>query len=159
MVALTDDASAAISPAGTTGGLRWTLPSSDVYVPARKRGRLVVKRRLRSERRFVDDGAFVGLPEVPRDLGAYGFTVEGEEYVVFAFRSMATPRRDRLDEGLTAGERAVVDLVLRGRSNREVALARGTSPQTVANQLGLVYRKLGVRSRRELIARKRAETG
>ena len=118
-----------------------------------------MKRRLRTEPKFVDDGSFFGLPEVPRDLEAYGFTVEGEEYVVFAFRSMATPRGDRLDEGLTAGERAIVDLVLRGRSNGEVAHARGTSPQTVANQLGLVYRKLGVRSRRELIARKRTETG
>ena len=115
-------------------------------------------RRLRSERKIVDGGALLGFPDIPDDLEAYAFTVEDDEYVVFSFRSSDAPAGERLDDVLTASERAVVDLVLLGRSNEEVALARGTSPRTVANQLGLVYRKLGVRSRRELIARQRSET-
>jgi DNA-binding CsgD family transcriptional regulator len=118
----------------------------------------VVTRRLRSERKIVDGGALLGFPDIPDDLVAYAFTVEDDEYVVFSFRSSDAPAGERLDDALTASERAVVDLVLLGRSNEEVALARGTSPRTVANQLGLVYRKLGVRSRRELVARQRSET-
>jgi DNA-binding CsgD family transcriptional regulator len=53
---------------------------------------------------------------------------------------------------LTAAEAEVVELVVRGRSNREIADARGTSPATVANQLSAVFRKLGVHSRSDLVA-------
>jgi DNA-binding CsgD family transcriptional regulator len=40
-----------------------------------------------------------------------------------------------------------------GRSNREIALERASSKRTVANQIATVFKKLGVRSRRELAAR------
>ena len=76
--------------------------------------------------------------------------IGGDEYVV-----MSWPRdvgMERLDE-LTSAERAVTKLVLSGKSNSEIARQRGTSPRTVANQLASLYRKLGVRSRRELSAR------
>jgi len=53
---------------------------------------------------------------------------------------------------LTATEREVVTLVLEGRSNREIAEARGASYRTVANQLASIYKKLGVASRTELVA-------
>ncbi len=58
-----------------------------------------------------------------------------------------------LPAGLTAAERTIVDMLLEGRSNRAIALRRGTSVRTVANQLQAIYDKLGVRSRREVVAR------
>ncbi len=54
---------------------------------------------------------------------------------------------------LSPAERVVVGLVTRGHSDAEVALARGSSPRTVQNQLQQIYRKLGVHSRTELAAR------
>ena len=53
---------------------------------------------------------------------------------------------------LTAAERRVVALVLQGRPNREVAKLLLRSVKTVEWQLTKAYRKLGVRSRAELIA-------
>ena len=84
-------------------------------------------------------------------LEAHSFAIGGDEYVVLTFRVLVV---DDLGSyaGLTASERAVAKLVLQGRPNSEIARERGTSLQTVANQLGAVYQKLGVRSRRELAA-------
>jgi DNA-binding CsgD family transcriptional regulator len=56
-------------------------------------------------------------------------------------------------KGLTASERATIDLVLRGSSNAEVARARQVAVNTVTAQLTSAYRKLGVGGRRELRAR------
>jgi DNA-binding CsgD family transcriptional regulator len=58
---------------------------------------------------------------------------------------------------LTSTERAIVDLVLRGLPNQAIARMRGVSLGTVANQLTNVYRKLGVGSRRELLAEAAAQ--
>jgi DNA-binding CsgD family transcriptional regulator len=54
---------------------------------------------------------------------------------------------------LRPAERRVVALVLQGRPNREVAQLLSRSVKTIEWQLTNVYRKLGVRSRAELIAR------
>ena len=58
---------------------------------------------------------------------------------------------------LSACEREVVEAVLAGDSNQDIARQRGTSVKTVANQLYRVYRKLRVNSRAELAARCAAE--
>jgi DNA-binding CsgD family transcriptional regulator len=61
---------------------------------------------------------------------------------------------------LTRAEQAIVELVTR-YSNPRIAMIRGVSAQTVANQLTIVYRKLGVASRRELralVSRRRPST-
>lgn len=55
------------------------------------------------------------------------------------------------DHGLTEAEREVVAGVVRGLSDREIAAERGVAPRTVANQLRSVFRKVGVRSRSELV--------
>lgn len=54
---------------------------------------------------------------------------------------------------LTPGERHVLALVLQGKTNQQVAKARGTSVRTVANQVASIFRKLNVQSRAELVAR------
>jgi DNA-binding CsgD family transcriptional regulator len=55
---------------------------------------------------------------------------------------------------LTPQERRIVDLAREGRTNREIATALFLSPKTVEYHLGNAYRKLGVRSRTELAAKR-----
>jgi DNA-binding CsgD family transcriptional regulator len=62
----------------------------------------------------------------------------------------AAPRRE-----LSATESEIVELVVAGRSNKEVAQALHLSPKTVEWNLSKVYRKLGVHSRTELAATRR----
>jgi DNA-binding NarL/FixJ family response regulator len=67
----------------------------------------------------------------------------------------AAGARPRADVGsgvgaLTASERRVVDLAAEGSSNREIAQALYVTPKTVEVHLSNAYRKLGIRSRREL---------
>jgi DNA-binding CsgD family transcriptional regulator len=54
--------------------------------------------------------------------------------------------------GLSETERQIVELVVAGRTNKEVASALHLSPKTVEWNLSRVYRKLGVRSRTQLAA-------
>lgn len=52
---------------------------------------------------------------------------------------------------LSAAESLVLAELVTGRSNRQIAETRGTSLRTVTNQVSAVFRKLGVRSRSELV--------
>ena len=54
---------------------------------------------------------------------------------------------------LSSAEREVLVLALQGKSNVAIAQSRGTAARTVANQLSSIFRKLGVVSRAELVAR------
>jgi DNA-binding NarL/FixJ family response regulator len=53
---------------------------------------------------------------------------------------------------LSNAERSIVADLFGGKRIPAIALERGTSPRTVAHQIGSVYRKLGASSRRELLA-------
>ena len=53
---------------------------------------------------------------------------------------------------LTEAEREVARLVVAGLSNEGIARRRNVSLRTIANQVSSIYRKLAVRSRRELSA-------
>jgi len=57
------------------------------------------------------------------------------------------------DGELSETERRILELVVAGRRNREVAAELSLSPNTVAWNLSKIYRKLGVGSRTELAAR------
>lgn len=76
------------------------------------------------------------------------FEHEGEQFAVLSFDQLAAA----LPGGLSEAEAMVALLVVAGRSNRDIARARGVTERTVANQLSSLYRKLGIRSRGELIA-------
>ena len=89
-----------------------------------------------------------GAP-APARLEAWRVDAEDGEFVIFEWPA-TTPVMPR---SLTAAERAVALLALRGLTNRDIARLRGVSARTVANQLASVFRKMGVGSRRELVAR------
>jgi DNA-binding NarL/FixJ family response regulator len=80
---------------------------------------------------------------------AVEFEHAGERRLLFGFRGGEAP----LPAVLTRAEREVVKGVLAGKSNAAIAIARGGSPHTVANQLAKIYRKLAVSSRWELMSR------
>jgi len=65
-------------------------------------------------------------------------------------------RRDS-GSGLTPTEQQVAELVIAGRSNKEVAAKLFMSVRTVEVNLSKIYRKLDVDSRAELVSRLRAD--
>jgi len=52
---------------------------------------------------------------------------------------------------LTPAERQVAELAVAGRSNKEIAAQLFLSQRTVANHLQHVYKKLGIRSRQQMV--------
>jgi DNA-binding CsgD family transcriptional regulator len=64
----------------------------------------------------------------------------------------ARPRSEALSgvEALTPSERRVADLAAEGQTNRDIAQTLFVTPKTVEVHLSNAYRKLGIRSRREL---------
>ena len=65
-------------------------------------------------------------------------------------RSSSHRRQEAEAEGLTRRERQIVDLLLKGCSNKEIASRLSVSERTIKNQLSALYRKTKVRSRLEL---------
>jgi DNA-binding CsgD family transcriptional regulator len=51
---------------------------------------------------------------------------------------------------LTASERRVADLAIEGHTNKDIAQLLYVTPKTIEVHLSSVYRKLGIRSRRDL---------
>ncbi len=51
---------------------------------------------------------------------------------------------------LTPAEEAMIDGILRGASNKQIAHELRVAEQTIKNRLGDVYRKLGVENRVQL---------
>jgi len=66
----------------------------------------------------------------------------------------ARPRSDAVAgvAALTASERRVADMAAGGSTNRDIAQALFVTPKTVEVHLSNAYRKLGIRSRRDLAA-------
>lgn len=73
------------------------------------------------------------------------FRVGAEQYVVVSW-----PAEDGAGVALTPAERAVAELVAAGKTNAQIAEARGTSVRTVANQVASLLEKLGVPSRQHV---------
>lgn len=90
------------------------------------------------------------LPSTPpSDLRVVRFRHGDDEIAVLSY-SHDSPT---LPSCLSPAEREVVELALVGMTNEQIALQRGCSQRTIANQLASVFRKLGVRSRVELAVR------
>lgn len=85
-------------------------------------------------------------PTVPRDLVA--LESDDGEVAVLSFTLGGNESAN-----LSSAESDVLRHLLAGRSNAEIATLRGCSARTVANQVASLFRKLGVRSRLELVAR------
>jgi DNA-binding NarL/FixJ family response regulator len=68
------------------------------------------------------------------------------------YASGARPRTEALSgvESLTPSERRVAELAAAGEPNKDIAQRLYVTPKTVEVHLSSVYRKLGIRSRREL---------
>lgn len=81
--------------------------------------------------------------------------IGGEEILVL---SIPLPKL-RYPEGTTPAEQGIIDLLLQGRTAKEVAEERGVSLRTVTTQLGKIFRKAGVNSQAELIAMMIAANG
>ena len=59
--------------------------------------------------------------------------------------------RSPLADKLSAAERDIAALLVDGKTNAEIARARGTSQRTVADQVHGIFEKLGLRGRSELV--------
>lgn len=88
-------------------------------------------------------------PLPPRALTAETFTLGGLELVVLKY-SIAP---EASVPNLTGAERQVVTLLIQGLGTKAIARERGVSLNTVSNQLASIYRKCGVNSREELLAK------
>lgn len=58
-----------------------------------------------------------------------------------------------VESKLSPGERSVLAMLVEGNSHAEIAVARGTSERTVANQLATAFRKVGGSGRLDVIRR------
>ena len=68
------------------------------------------------------------------------------------YQVVSVPRPEaKLAGVLTPAQYEVIRLLMEGKSHEAIARARNRSTRTIANQLGAVFRKLGVSGRTELI--------
>jgi DNA-binding CsgD family transcriptional regulator len=83
---------------------------------------------------------------VPPSRSVHAFEAGGKQYIRIAIAPATLPAK------LSGAEREVVALLLAGKSNAEIAKARGVALRTVANQVASILRKLRVGSRSALLA-------
>lgn len=84
--------------------------------------------------------------DTPRGLSLDVLSGDGE-FAVFSWDAGGPAPR----APLTPAEREVLELVVQGLSNAEIAQRRKASVRTVANQVASVLKKLGAPSRYQLI--------
>jgi DNA-binding NarL/FixJ family response regulator len=90
-------------------------------------------------------------PQPPSGLEVDVLDLDGDEIAVLHFPVAPTADLTALSEA----EGVVAIAIMNGMSNEEIASVRGTSANTVAKQVASIFAKLGVGSRRELVARVR----
>jgi DNA-binding CsgD family transcriptional regulator len=85
-------------------------------------------------------------------LGAAPYRERADRALARCGRGRSAEGRERYRESLTSQESVIARLVADGRTNREVAAELILSVKTVEFHLANVFRKLGIRSRRQLRA-------
>jgi DNA-binding CsgD family transcriptional regulator len=105
-------------------------------------------RREGSQRR--EPGAFLDFTP-PAGLSAHRFDVGPDAFGVIVV-PLGKPSPSAEAVNLTPSEQSVMQLVLEGKSNQDIAKSRRTAVRTVANQVASIFKKLGVGSRSELYA-------
>jgi len=112
---------------------------------ARASGRNAALRAIGSGVILISTMAASGRHDRPEPLRVVRFEAGGRR-----FAALVDDMHEELPAPLTAAERDVARLVKKGLSNAQIASARGTSANTVANQIAAIMRKLGVGSRVEI---------
>lgn len=105
-------------------------------------------RREGSQRR--DAGPLLDLVP-PAGLRAHRFDIGSDAFGVIVV-PLGNPSASAEAVNLTRSEQSVMQLMLEGKSNQDIAKNRRTAVRTVANQVASIFRKLGVGSRSELYA-------
>jgi LuxR family maltose regulon positive regulatory protein len=54
---------------------------------------------------------------------------------------------------LTARERAIIEFIAKGRSNKEIARELGVAPETIKTHLKRIFQKLSAESRAQAVVR------
>src|SRR2546421_3485080 len=102
-------------------------------------------------------GVVSGLPQALKALTSEGraFTAEQEEVALAQFEVFLRRARDRsrLASSLTEREREVLRLICTGMTTGQMATRLGVTAGTVEAHITKAYRKLGVRSRVQAVAR------
>jgi DNA-binding CsgD family transcriptional regulator len=93
----------------------------------------------------------------PAGLAVDTFEMGGETFALLEWPVARPTARGGPSTGMPVppgapAQREVLDLLLRGLSNAEIARLRGRSERTVAHQVDRLYRRLRVGSRAELMA-------
>jgi LuxR family maltose regulon positive regulatory protein len=87
------------------------------------------------------------------DRGTLKFANELLAQLRDSSRSARKPAASRSREELTERERAIVESVARGRSNKEIARELGVTPETVKTHLKRIFQKLSAESRAQAVVR------
>jgi DNA-binding NarL/FixJ family response regulator len=99
------------------------------------------------DRKMMRNSTSMSAHLAPRGLAVDLFEIDQDEYAVFLWGT------DEPKPDLTEAERSVLELLVTGASNADIARARGSSKHTVANQVRSLLHKLGANSRYDLMRR------
>ena len=95
----------------------------------------------------------VGSARLTRERLAKGRVTHLSDRLILVSVAIDPPLSEVAAQALSEAERVVVELMLEGLSNADIAKKRRCSPRTVANQLASAYKKLNVTGRRQLRAK------
>jgi DNA-binding CsgD family transcriptional regulator len=165
-----DDDTCGVLALAPDGRVQWATPAAESWLNVLQDAGLSAERQLPSviwavvagvrageERRGLASIA-VPTPRGVLRIQASPASADGTVAVVLAPQFQPKPPAIPARWGLTPQERNVVEQVVRGLSNRQVARALVITEDTVEAHLRRIYAKLDVRNRSRLIARYFAET-